>query len=194
MLDERFAVDRFAVDRFAVLRFRPALLFFAADRFAVPRFAVDFLADDFFADDFFAVDFFAEDFFAEDFFADDFRFEGTFAPLARASESPIAIACLRLFTLPPLPPRPLRSVPAFRFFIADRTERPAPAPYLRPPDFFAAIADLRVMRVSPSEPRARASAVPRAAHRVGRAMTSRATRIGDLVRPRRTADAAPSTR
>jgi hypothetical protein len=31
-------------------------------------------------------------------------FLGTLAPFFRASESPIAIACLRLFTLPPLPP------------------------------------------------------------------------------------------
>ena len=117
--------ERFAVDRLLVLRLRVPVLFFADD----------FLAEDFLADDFFADDFFAEDFF---------RADGTFAPLARASLSPIAIACLRLFTLPPLPPRPLRSVPAFRFFIALRTERPALAPYLRPPDFFAAIVDLRV--------------------------------------------------
>src|SRR5207253_2522181 len=38
---------------------------------------------------------------------------GTFAPFLRASESPIAIACSRLFTLPPLPPLPERSVPRF---------------------------------------------------------------------------------
>jgi hypothetical protein len=36
---------------------------------------------------------------------------GTFAPLFRASERPIAIACSRLVTLPPLP---LRSVPFSR--------------------------------------------------------------------------------
>jgi len=164
LLDERLLEDRFAEERFA------------EERLAVPLFAEDFFADDFFADDF----------FADDFFADDFlRAEGTFAPLARASLSPIAIACLRLFTLPPLPPRPLRSVPAFRFFIALRTERPAPAPYLRPPDFFAAIVDLRVMRVGPSESRARARAMPRDAHRVVRAMT--------IFTPRRTTDAARST-
>ena len=32
--------------------------------------------------------------------------DGTFAPFLRASERPIAIACLRLLTLPPLPPLP----------------------------------------------------------------------------------------
>jgi hypothetical protein len=31
------------------------------------------------------------------------RLRGTFAPFLRASESPIAIACLRLFTFLPLP-------------------------------------------------------------------------------------------
>jgi hypothetical protein len=34
-------------------------------------------------------------------FRDELRFLGTFAPFFRASESPIAIACFRLFTLPP---------------------------------------------------------------------------------------------
>src|SRR4051812_47364555 len=52
-------------------------------------------------------------------------FRGTFAPFARASESPIAIACLRLFTLPPFPPGPLFRVPFFRFFIARLTLLPA---------------------------------------------------------------------
>lgn len=33
-------------------------------------------------------------------------FFGTFAPFLRASDKPIAIACLRLFTFPPLPPLP----------------------------------------------------------------------------------------
>ena len=46
-----------------------------------------------------------EDFFAGDFFAADFLetafLDGTFAPLARASLIPIAIACLRLVTLRP---------------------------------------------------------------------------------------------
>jgi hypothetical protein len=54
------------------------------------------------------------------FFVADFRaafffeafFDGTFAPFSRASDNPIAIACLRLFTVLPL--RPLFSDPFFR--------------------------------------------------------------------------------
>ena len=42
---------------------------------------------------------------------DAFFLRGTLPPSARASESPIAMACLRLFTLPALPPRPLLAVP-----------------------------------------------------------------------------------
>src|SRR4029078_8640525 len=38
---------------------------------------------------------------------------GTFAPFSRASFRPIAIACLPLFTVPPLPPFPLFSLPLF---------------------------------------------------------------------------------
>jgi hypothetical protein len=38
-------------------------------------------------------------------------FLGTFSPFFRAFESPIAIACFRLLTLPPFPPRPLFAVP-----------------------------------------------------------------------------------
>src|SRR5262245_19972401 len=44
---------------------------------------------------------------------------GTFFPFARASDSPIAIACLRLLTF--LPRRPLFNVPFLRFFIARST-------------------------------------------------------------------------
>jgi hypothetical protein len=40
-------------------------------------------------------------------------FLGTLAPFFRVSESPMAIACLRLFTAPPLPPLPERNVPRF---------------------------------------------------------------------------------
>src|SRR5262249_40920706 len=47
------------------------------------------------------------------------RFFGTLAPAARASDRPIATACLRLLTL--RPDRPLRSVPALRFFLARPT-------------------------------------------------------------------------
>ena len=54
-------------------------------------------------------------------------FAGTFAPLLRASESPIAIACLRLVTLFPL--RPLFSVPLLRSRMALATLRCAAFPY-----------------------------------------------------------------
>ena len=53
---------------------------------------------------------------------------GTFPPARRASESPIAIACLRLVTF--LPERPLFSVPALRSFIAFPTFSDAFFPYL----------------------------------------------------------------
>jgi hypothetical protein len=46
----------------------------------------------------------------------DDRLRGTFAPALRASDKPIAIACLRLVTR--LPERPLLSVPCFRSCIA----------------------------------------------------------------------------
>jgi len=55
---------------------------------------------------------------------------GTLAPFFRASESPIAIACFLLFTTPPLPPFPERSVPRFFRRIADRTDLLAAFPYL----------------------------------------------------------------
>jgi hypothetical protein len=72
------------------------------------------------------------DFFAVVFFFAVFRFFdalfGTFLPLALASDSPIAIACLRLLTL--RPERPLFSVPALRFFIARLTSAAAFLEYL----------------------------------------------------------------
>jgi hypothetical protein len=40
-----------------------------------------------------------------------FFFRGTFLPFLRAFESAMAIACLRLFTLPPFPPLPLFAFP-----------------------------------------------------------------------------------
>ena len=89
-----------------------------ADDFLVAeRFEVRFLDADFFAEDFF-VDFRADDFldfFADDFF-DRFGFGGALPPARRASDRPMAIACLRLVTF--LPERPLRSVPALRSSIA----------------------------------------------------------------------------
>jgi hypothetical protein len=63
-------------------------------------------------------------------------FLGTLAPFFRASERPMAMACLRLFTLPPLPPRPERKVPRFRRRIALSTVLLAPLLYLRRDDLF----------------------------------------------------------
>jgi hypothetical protein len=69
---------------------------------------------------------------------DDFPLaRGTLAPFFRASERPIAIACSRLFTLPPRPPFPIRSVPLFRRRIALSTRLLAALPYFRAVDFRA---------------------------------------------------------
>jgi len=70
--------------------------------------------------------FFAFRFFDLRFFE---AFFGTFLPLARASDSPIAIACLRLFTF--FLERPLFKVPALRFFIARLTSADAFFEYFR---------------------------------------------------------------
>jgi hypothetical protein len=56
----------------------------------------------------------------------------------------MAMACLRLFTVPPLPPLPDLSVPRFSLRMALATDLPAALPYFLPPDFlrepfFAAI-------------------------------------------------------
>src|SRR6478672_8194969 len=73
-------------------------------------------------------------------------FRGTFAPFLRASDRPMAIACFRLFTFPPLPPGPLLSVPFLRRFIALSTRLFAALPYFLPlffrPPFFAAMLGL----------------------------------------------------
>src|SRR5688500_13394820 len=100
--------------------------------------------------DFFRAPLFRPAFFAvllrPPFFAVLFRppflallFRGTFAPFFRASDNPIAIACLRLFTFPPLPPLPLFSVPRLRRFMALSTVLLAAFPYFRPLRFLAAI-------------------------------------------------------
>ena len=65
------------------------------------------------------------------FFLRELFLRGTFAPFFRASESPIAIACLRLFTLPPRPLFPRRNVPLLRRRIALSTLLLAPLPYRR---------------------------------------------------------------
>src|SRR5689334_10545527 len=62
------------------------------------------------------------------FLREDFRRFGTLPPARRASERPIAIACLRLFTR--LPERPLFSVPRLRSCIARLTLERALRPYL----------------------------------------------------------------
>src|SRR3954471_4807994 len=62
------------------------------------------------------------------FLREDFLRFGTFPPARRASESPMAIACLRLFTR--LPERPLLSVPCLRLCIARFTLLRAFFPYL----------------------------------------------------------------
>ena len=59
------------------------------------------------------------------------RFFGTFFPLLRAFERPMAIACLRLLTFPPLPPRPLFAVPFLKRRISLLTSLPELREYLR---------------------------------------------------------------
>jgi hypothetical protein len=97
--------------------------FFTGDFFAGALFfAAAFLGADLFE----AAFFFGAAFFVVDFFAAAF-FVGTFAPFFLASESPMAIACLRLVTF--LPEPPLRKVPFFILFTADSTPFPAPLEY-----------------------------------------------------------------
>src|SRR2546423_5024023 len=55
--------------------------------------------------------------------------EGRRLPSRRASESPIAIACLRLFTFPPLPRLPLFNVPRLNLRISRSTSFEAPREY-----------------------------------------------------------------
>ncbi len=115
---------------FAALFF--AVLFFAALFFAVLLAAL-FLAVLFLAVLLFAVLFFAALLFfalerAPAFFA------GTLPPALRAFESPIAIACFRLFTV--LPERPLFNVPRLRSSIAFPTSLAAFLPYLAMPSSF----------------------------------------------------------
>src|SRR5262249_33271585 len=55
---------------------------------------------------------------------------GTLAPFFRASERPIAMACSRLVTRPPLPPFPERNVPRFSRCSARSTLLLAALPYL----------------------------------------------------------------
>lgn len=105
---------------------------FDDDFFADDRFDEDFLAEDRFDVDFFPDDLFAEDFLADAFLPEDFLgFGGTFAPFFRASDRPMAIACSRLFTCPPLPPLLRLSVPRLRRRMALSTFLLAERPYRR---------------------------------------------------------------
>src|ERR1700680_2479391 len=67
---------------------------------------------------------------------------GTFLPSLRAFERPMAMACFRLFTLPPLPPGPLFAVPRLKRCISFFTSTPALGAYLR----FAVLAMIRFSR------------------------------------------------
>ena len=92
------------------------------------------------------------------------RLRGTFAPFFRASERPIAIACLRLFTLPPWPLLPRFSVPCLRRRIALSTLLLAPRLYFLPLDlrrllFAAMTPPVEVLRSGTD--RAGASMIPR---------------------------------
>ena len=60
--------------------------------------------------------------------AEDFFGGGTFPPAARASDNPMAMACLRLVTL--VPDFPLFSVPAFISFTTFPTFSDTFLPYL----------------------------------------------------------------
>jgi hypothetical protein len=129
-LDDFFADDFFAAD-FRAGDFRPGDFLapdFRAGDFLVDDFrAADFLGEDFLADDFRADVFFVDDFFAAPLRAPPLR-AGTLSPSRRASEIPIAIACLRLFTRRPEPP--LRSLPSFHSCITLPTLFCAFLPYL----------------------------------------------------------------
>jgi hypothetical protein len=73
-------------------------------------------------------------------FFEVFRFFGTLAPFFRASDNPIAIACLRLLTL--RPERPLFNVPDLRFFIARLTLPDAFLEYFRAIERFSGCREL----------------------------------------------------
>src|SRR3954471_14122062 len=100
--------------------------FFAGGFAAFAFFAGAFLAGAFLAAAFFAGVFVAAAFFAGAFFAAAFLagafFAGTLPPSARASDSPIAIACFGFVTF--LPEPPLLRLPCFISSIARSTFSP----------------------------------------------------------------------
>src|SRR5712691_3861834 len=71
---------------------------------------------------------------------------GTRLPSRRASDSAIAIACLRLLTVPPFPPLPLFKVPRLNLRISRSTSFEAPREYFlamtNPPFTFGSAAIL----------------------------------------------------
>lgn len=101
---------------------------------------VDFFVDVLRAADFFVEDFCDFDLLAVDLRADDLvdlrapplRAAGTLPPARRASESPMAMACLRLVTF--LPEPPLRNVPRLRSRMAFATLAWAFFPYFAMPE------------------------------------------------------------
>jgi hypothetical protein len=113
--------------------------------------------------------------FFEPFF-DDFLRAGTFAPARRASESPIAMACLRLVTF--LPERPERSVPLFISSMLRCTFLPAFLLVFLPvflPAFLPERRELCFLRVAMSTPYSKA--------RAGADSDSRAPSSGGAQRP-----------
>jgi hypothetical protein len=84
---------------------------------------------------------------------------GTFAPFFRASDSAMAIACFRLFTVRPLLPD--FSVPFFLLRIALSTRFDAALPYFRRPEDFRAAILLSVLMLWSLFPDRLARVVPK---------------------------------
>src|SRR6185436_237744 len=130
----------------------------------------DFFEELFFDDDFFDDDFFDDDFLLPPFFDDDF-FDGTLPPSRRASDNPMAMACLRLVTF--LPELPLFSVPRFRSCMAFSTLSCAFFPYFAAIAILLAQADVQEVglsdrRTTSARARTRCAASRRLRSRAGR--------------------------
>jgi hypothetical protein len=119
--------DFFEADPLEAVFFEAAF-FRGADFLAALFLDAPFLEADFLEADFLEAAFLGAAFFAA--FLPALFFLGTLAPFSRASESPMAMACSRLFTLPPLPPGPERRVPFFFLCMALSTDLEAPFEYL----------------------------------------------------------------
>ena len=110
-------VDFLEADFFVAVPFLDAVFFDPAELFLLAAFLVP-------------VDFFEAVFLGPpELFLEAFFFLGTLSPLSRASESPIAIACLRLVTF--FPERPLFSLPSFISCMASSTFSEEPLAYFR---------------------------------------------------------------